>query len=420
MSSVTFTGQAQATPLVQAMVDNAQPFVGEAIIYTLRILTPGTASNSQIIEPDFAGFGRAPVSIAPTASTETVNNVAYNVIAQSYILYPLITGDLIIEPFEVRLPETPFQAGITLATDPIFVSVNPYPADAPASFDGAIGQFDIEATLSAETTRQGDAINLQMNVSGTGNLEQVTAPTLVLPDSWNQMSVNRTVIYDAPRFGRVEFEWTLLVDAIGSTQIPPIEFSYLNPQTQTYETRFTPPLSVTVTDGEPQVSAPVIATEPDIQAARQPTPLKPITSTSSQTLPSWIIWLWVIPSLFVLITWVIGRPRQASPSKSIRKRSNSLKQLQHNLKLARELSPSDGFAEVEKALLIYLTSKTGQPITSDNVQSALSGISDNLRGKVLYCVQTARSGRYAPVSADDLSTLITRSQRVFTRLEAEL
>ena len=122
-------------------VNSVDVYVGEPIIYTLRIHLLGEVTEeSQVIPPNFTGFGLSSMEIAPTVASETFNGFLYTIYEQNYLLYPLRIGTLTIEPFQVQLPETPFQSSVTISTEPLTVTVKAMPPDAPESFRNAVGQ----------------------------------------------------------------------------------------------------------------------------------------------------------------------------------------------------------------------------------------------------------------------------------------
>ena len=118
---------AQTLPFAEGEIDVIDPYVGQPIVYTLRIYTTDIIENSTIVEPSFFGFGRSSIVIEPNTYTETIDSIGYNVIEQSYVIYPLRAGELIIDPFRIEIPQTPFSASQTILNDAITVNVQAYP-----------------------------------------------------------------------------------------------------------------------------------------------------------------------------------------------------------------------------------------------------------------------------------------------------
>jgi hypothetical protein len=68
---------------------------------------------------------------------------------------------------EVRSPE-------------LALTILPFPEpDRPREFNGAVGQFQMEASGSPTEVKAGDPITLIMKISGTGNFDSVQSPQLI-------------------------------------------------------------------------------------------------------------------------------------------------------------------------------------------------------------------------------------------------
>src|SRR5690348_15550573 len=104
---------------VVGSVNDNEVYVGEPIIYTLRIHLLGEGTDSQIIAPSLVGFGRSSFDIDPSVASEVFGTDLYTIIDQNYLFFPLRIGTITIEPFQVQVPETPFQPQITISTEPV-------------------------------------------------------------------------------------------------------------------------------------------------------------------------------------------------------------------------------------------------------------------------------------------------------------
>lgn len=274
--SLTLVVSAQGAPFAQGAVDNTTPYLGQPIIYTLRIYTVGETTNSSVIEPSFAGFGRASFILDANVSSEVIGTTLYQVVEQAYILYPLNTGTMAIEPFTIDLPETPFQNGMTIFTEPLSIEVQALPENPPMSYKNAVGQFEIEVSTSITELTSGDTFTLSMIISGSGNFEQIVSPNVTLPEGWALFDNDSIVEQDNLNFGRKIFEWTVIPTGEGFYEIPSIEFAFFNPQARQYETRRTTSIAMTLL---PNVSltAPIIPTREPVTTNDTPPVLKSTT-----------------------------------------------------------------------------------------------------------------------------------------------
>jgi hypothetical protein len=419
--SFTLMVSAQGAPFAEGFIDNTLPYLGQPIVYTLRIYTVGEIAENRLIEPSFTGFGRASLILEATTSVEVIGTTLYQVVEQSYVLYPLRSGTATIEPFTIDLPETPFQSGLTLFTEPIKLEVQSLPENAPLNYKNAVGQFEIEASISTSEITSGDALTLTVSISGTGNLEQMIAPDISLPEGWRGFDSKIVSEQDNLRFGRKLFEWTVIPSGEGMTEIPSIEFVFFNPQSRQYEIRRTMPITLTLLASNAP-AAPVIPTREVRNTNNAPPELKIISSGLPPYPPQWFWILWLIPPLIVFVFWLSTKTQsQPKPTRRrVQKGSRAIRELRKTLKQAQQAEPKIAYPGVETAIYTYLSAKFGESITFDNVTNFMNALPISLQEQVMVCIEEAHEGQYAPVAKADVIALLRQSLQVFTAVEEEM
>ena len=417
--------QAQTLPFAEGEIDIIDPYVGQPIIYTLRIYTTDIVENSTIVEPSFFGFGRSSIVIEPNTYTETIDSIGYNVIEQSYVIYPLRAGELIIDPFRIEIPQTPFSASQTILNDAITVNVQAYPEPMPESFVNAVGQFDISASADPTTLSSGDALTLSVVVSGTGNFEQMLAPTFDLPENWRLFNGQTDYVQDNLRFGSKTFEWTVIVEGEGTADIPEVVFSYLNPQSGEYETLNTSAIALNIVPSSPQPEITIERTL--IVLTDVPIPeLLPIRSNEilPPAPPIWFWLIWLIPPLLTFFIWLFARPKQARQPRQLiaqkpqRKSGNrALQDLRQSLLQAQSVEPKEAYQTITESIYAYLSTKSGEVVLKNDVSDIIKGFPANYRDELLSCLDEANAGQYAPVTTKDVRALSQRVLRVCVAIE---
>jgi hypothetical protein len=101
---------------------------------------------------------------------------------------------------------------------------------------------------SAEVTAN-SAVTLQLTISGTGNLNFISAPTLSLPSSFELYDVKSEEKIENKPSGSVgyrRFDYPFIVRAEGDYEIEPVEFTYFDLEKKSYVTLTTPPLNMVV------------------------------------------------------------------------------------------------------------------------------------------------------------------------------
>jgi len=150
----------------------------------------------------------------------------------------------------------------------------PLPEGAPASYQGAVGQFDLSVAIDGKASTDDSApLNVKLQVSGTGNLDKIAAPLLVDPgENWKQYPATRTQRESERRFlsGNVEFH-QLLRPKSAVSQLPPFEFTYFDPQEVAFKTLKSASIPLTVKTSLADRAAQQRNKEAPPQAEAQPT-----------------------------------------------------------------------------------------------------------------------------------------------------
>lgn len=405
---------------VEAQISEDQPYVGQPLVYSVRFFSRLESANGQFIEPNFTGFGRSSTEFPPVTSTETIDGVPFVVTVQQIVLIPLRPGAFTIEPFHIAIPETPFQEATELETVAFDVEVQAVPDDAPENYNNAIGQFEIEAAVNDNEAEVGEAITLELTITGTGNLEQITAPALELPAAWRSSPGDTTLNQETPTFGSKVFRWTLIPTLNGPQVVPPISFTSFNPQTGRYETRQTSLLTIRVT-GQPlppvPETAPTATPSPEIteEAAitAEALSLKPIQSSLPPFPPVNFWLLWLFPPLIWGGVWFIKRRKEVPVRPKPVRGSRALQIAQSQLEVAHNLEPRAAYRRVAAVVLDYISAKSGLAITLDNLRELPSGVQQTVQP----LLEEAQTGQYAPITESDRDALIQQAQALVQQLE---
>jgi len=146
--------------------------------------------------------------------------------------------------------------------------VRPLPiAGRPASFVNAIGRgFSIEVDASRTVVSVGDPIELTLRLRGDGPLAGLSLPPLDgpegLPAQWFGVPGGGVA-------GRVDaganvklFSVTIRVKSDEAREIPPIAFSWFDPEAREYHTTRSQPIALSVESAELVGAGEVVAAEP--------------------------------------------------------------------------------------------------------------------------------------------------------------
>jgi hypothetical protein len=149
--------------------------------------------------------------------------------------------------------QSPFMQArdLQVKTAPLHLEILPLPKEGrPASFSGAVGQFDIDALVSNPKPAPGDPATLSVKIGGKGNFKGMGAPVLTEDDGWR--SYPPTDKFDSSDelsySGVKSFDFTLIAQEPKKLS-PGAEFSYFDPTTGKYVTLTTKPLPLQAAPG---------------------------------------------------------------------------------------------------------------------------------------------------------------------------
>ena len=255
-----------------AEISKNNPYLNEGITVTYKLYfrNPISISDVQELEsPSYGDFwshlikiGRAEINMRGSYKGEPYNEVIW----RKAVLYPQKTGKLILEPLtlnlSLNLPSnrkdlfgrrilTQAQKMITTGKDIIRVKGLPQ-NNKPDNFSGAVGEFDFDVILNKNALKATESFQVKIKVNGKGNLKLFNLPTINVPNTLevyepeHEENIQITV---TGMEGFIEDNYTIVPEYQGKYPIPPVKFTYFNPQTALYKTLDSQDLLVDVFDG---------------------------------------------------------------------------------------------------------------------------------------------------------------------------
>ncbi len=419
-SAPTSTGFNGQELFIEAEVSNPNPYLGEQVIYTFRLYRIADVfdmfDQPYFEPPTFTGFW-SEGQPAQNQYQVQAGGAIYNVTELSTVLFPSKVGSVVIEPAQISVPGGFFRNDQRLQTEPVSLEVKPLPANAPATFNGAVGQFSLSSTVDTTATKVNEPITWQINLNGYGNLK--TAPEPVWPElpDWrsydSQASIN-TANQNGQMGGYAVYERLLVPLKEGQFTLPPLEYSYFDPATGQYQTLTTEPIPVTVAPGDGIVSqspasplpAETSPAETGVPAVSDIRHLKPAPAELSfgeqpvtQSPLYWLAWGVPLVGLVGHLAWQ-RREQYWQNNRSLARSSQAYKKARKALAQARQ-SRQDIYSVASQVLTDYLADKLDQPVVG-LTQPALAellaryGVPANLIVRVEDCLTTSELGRYAP------------------------
>lgn len=254
----------QATPSADTVYQNEQVVVEYRLFFRPKI----RLRRSRMADAwDASGFWREELDVdtRPSPKRTTRNGTTYETIMLKRVaLFPTQTGRLTVDPLRIEtearaqpklgqrdepIARSQYES-VTLASDSLSIYARSLPPDAPAAFDGAVGQFSMDTKVRPDSVEVGSAIELTTRVQGTGNLATVSPPRVAPPADVTvyDPSIETTVERGGAAIrGTKTFQFSLVPRANGQYTLPPVQFVYFDPEAEQYEVLRSAPRALQVT-----------------------------------------------------------------------------------------------------------------------------------------------------------------------------
>ena len=449
------------------IVNKREVYVGEPILATAKIYTRVNLSGiSDVKFPSFSGFMKTDLDTPPLNNLveENVNGTVYGAgVLQQFLLYPQITGEIVIEPMSVTaLQQQRVSTGrgfnsffdsffddffssyqtvpIAVASDPITIKVKPLPGNRPSDFSGVVGKLEMRSSMDKDTVNVNDAITLSITVTGNGNLRIAATPELdLVPDieQYDPKITDNIRSSSSGTSGSRTFEFLLIPRFYGDYTIPPVTYSYFDPSTGKYEKLSTPEYHFYANRVEDSSTGLMVyggVSKEDVRYVGQdirfiknrPGRLQKTDRLMSESGSFYSLYGFAL-LLFLAILFIRREHVRRNSDITAVKNRRAGRVAVKRLKVASEwLAKNDMerfYEEVLKALWGYLGDKFSVPQSSLNKKAIMEilkskGVDDNKIDELSQIIDTYEFARYAPSSSEaEASDLYARALGFINYLE---
>lgn len=216
---------------------------------------------------DAPGFWREELDVASRILPDTrrLHGRAYkSIVLKRVALFPTRPGRLTVDPMQIETearaepelgarnerPARSYYEPMSLTSERLVVHAKALPAGAPDAFDGAVGHFSMDTEVSRDSVAVGTGIEVRARIQGGGNLATVSPPLVDVPSDFVRYDptvdthIERS---DSTIRGQKTFTYTMVPKANGDYVLPPVRFSYFDPEAERYETLRSAPTPLRVT-----------------------------------------------------------------------------------------------------------------------------------------------------------------------------
>lgn len=421
------------TTFVTAEVDRKEAYVGQQILYTFRLYTAVSISNAQLSLPEFKDFFSEELIKERKFETQ-LGGRRYAVNEWRFAIFPTKPGTLHLDETKVKgMVPIPMRRGPF--DDPFFqsfstqqrvqnfsapgidIEAKALPAP-PSDFTGLVGSFAMSSSLSKDSVGLGETTQLKIEISGKGNLREASLPDLkeleyfkVYP-SKPEVKLDRSI---QGLSGKKIFEYALVAERPGTTNVPAQEFSYFNPEKATYEKLSTAPLSVHIL-GSPSSEQLVTAGLDDTKISSSNAAsfdLRPIKAPEAilytQQLRSYekaVIWTMLLgaPAFFFGLLALQRYRANSEAHAGDRKRSRAFRKARAALQKSGKAGEADYFA-VSRAMKQYFSDRfavKGEALTPVEIEDLLRGhmVPVEINRRTVYFLEQLDLWRYGGLAGN--------------------
>lgn len=444
-----------------AEVSNTNPYLNEAITVVYKLyVSPNTGVDNwrEIDIPRYNDFWSQNIDVKGLKiQNGTYKGEDYRyVVLRKTVLYPQKTGKLNIEPLtldiSVQVPTSQRDifgrrmmrsASKTVAAGNRTITVKPLPElDRPAGFTGAVGEFDFKVTANKNELKATEALQVNLEVTGKGNLKLFEIPKLTVPSSlevYEPEHSERVRTNLSGMQGTISDAYTVVPNYQGKYPIPAVSFSYFDVKSKSYKTITSDELIVNVTEGPTNANTPVTS-DVNVQSKQHvvstgnqfssfKTTSNFISTTSHDFFKSTLFWiLLLVPFLMIPIAIFI---RKRNEERAADVMGNRVRQAD---KLARKylseakkaMGDKEAFYNaLERALHNYLKSKLKietSDFSKEKIQELLTQKSVTSTSVLEFneLLKSCELARYTPFSNVEMQQDYEKAARVITTLDKQI
>jgi hypothetical protein len=385
------------------------------------------------------------------------------------VLYPLKSGKLVIDPFELECIAQYKRQTKTKTGDPFFddffnnsffngsyanvekslksnsvvVNVRPLPtSEKPVDFSGAVGTFTFKTELDKTRTKTNDAINLKCTITGKGNIQLIDKLNINFPpdfETYDPKITNNVNTTGAGASGSQTFEYLIIPRKAGKFTIKPITFSYFDLGKRRYVTLTSPLYTVDVEKGSGDAASVTYSGTgkedikyigSDIRHIKNELFVPRKAGTFFFASTGFFLWLFIPVLLFIMIIILWKKQERRRSDLALMKNRKATRVAIQRLKKAnaflKEQRQEAFYIEISQALWGYLSDKFGIPLAElsmDSVHEAL--VKKNVKDEIIQqFIETLNNTEYARFAPGEKTMIMEKTYQealeIITRIEREL
>ena len=408
----------------------------EPVLLTYKVYTLVNLTQLEGKMPELNGFHTQEIELPQQKSfqLEQYNGRTYKTVTWSqYVVFPQKTGkvqipsitfngvvilfDRTVDPFEAFFNGGSSEVEVKkqIKAPSVEIQVDPLP-QRPATFSGGVGRFSMKAEVDKSDVKANDPITLTVTVSGAGNLKLIKEPQVQFPkdfDTYDVKIADKTRLTTSGVEGSMVYEYLTVPRHQGKFEIPPIEFTYFDPQTKQYQTLTSEAFQLNVARGDGSTTTVQnFGNQEDIQLLGSDIRFIKQGDVQLRSANDYFFGssaYWALMAAFILlfvVLFVVFRKRMRENADVVRskgKKANKVatKRLKKAAALMRDNKPNEFYDETLRALWGYVGDKLNmavEQLSHDNITEKLqaSQVDAEVISRFVEAIDECEYERYAP------------------------
>jgi hypothetical protein len=442
-----------------ADISKTNPYLNEPITVVYKLYFSyniGITNWKELNKPKYNDFWSQNIDIKELKAEDGMfKGERYRyVVLRKTVLYPQKSGKLEIEPLSLDIDcQVPTnrrnfwgQALMTADSKRVsagskVISVKPLPEKGkPEDFTGAVGRFNFVVNPSKTTLKNGESLDLNISVAGTGNLKLFTLPKPEVPTALEMYDPVHDENVTTPltgMTGKIADKYTIIPQFKGNYQIKPLRFTYFDLNTNSYKTLTSQPITINVLDGPTVASSspsnPNEVEKNKIEAAKtfaynkQKTSLLPVYK--DDFIGSSLFYILLLLPFLAVPFLILGKRRKEATDNDIVgnkiKKSNALAK-KYLSEAKKQLGQKEPFyIALEKALHNFLKAKLHietSEMSKDKIAEILSerNAESTTIHEFIQLTENCELARYAPATESAIQQDYEKAVSLISALEKQI
>lgn len=427
--------------------DKNSVYVGEPFVLTLKFYSTKKPSQIEAIENGNAsGIYRKdlnPNRLNYTMTQENIKGAKYYVLElKQELCIPERAGKITIEPYYASLLHS-VDLFTTIREDgksnSLTIDVKKLPADTPEDFNGLVGKFNLIHTIDKTSLTEGEALEFNLEISGTGNFNGFDEPKLKLPSSFMVIDpevTDETSVSSQGIKGKINYKYFITPTEEGNFEISPFSFSYFDTGEKRIRQCIIPTIKIHVEKGDENRGVVIKGQKPieientDIQFIHQQKGVNVNTADFVfGTLPYNLL-LIVPPVLVLLVMFAKRRVKSSSPEEKLENtkksaRKNALKNLARASQSIKAGDHGTALKMMQNSLITYLMTKLDLSLSGLSLKSITAELENRKTDTALllelsHVWKKIEMAQYAPVSAQNLEDTVKETSKLIDALDGKI